>query len=201
MPAGVGGTMRPAPGSSPRPGAAAVPENYKVAGVLDAGGLRRRGYSEENIRDLERGIHEASDGIKKLHTTYPSATADAYHNGTLTNIEDSFKWSFSGGKYGLNRGCRSHQDAVLTAAPKDSSIAYEPIMYGKGLEHHAVVAFPKPPDEVRNDPARYEQWWKSRGVVIDGWRRQTSDASKILYKSVGTWSPAILAPRLEDQGS
>ena len=72
---------------------------------------------------------------------------------------------------------------------------YKPLKIGKVLEHHAVVAYPKPPEEVRKDPAQFEDWWKSKGVVLDGWKNQSSEPDKMTYGSVDQWRGSFLAYR------
>src|SRR6185295_14984536 len=88
------------------------PIDYKI-GRIKVSDLRKRGYTDENILDLEKGMAAASNANEQLHAKYPSAVADAYGSGTMTNIEDSAKWAFSGGGYKLNRGCISHQQTTL----------------------------------------------------------------------------------------
>jgi hypothetical protein len=129
------------------------------------------GWSGRNLADLGPAITAAGRAVADLHAKYPSAVADAYGSGTMTNIEDTFKL-FGGGN--LERGCISHQTVTFAAV--------KPVLAGSSLEvrkirelshgafpHNAVVVFPKGAD------------WKSAGVVFDGWKRQKSDPDKMTY--------------------
>lgn len=140
-------------------------------------------WSPRNVADFGPAIAAASKAVADLHAKYPSAVADAYGNGTMTNIEDTFKL-FGGGN--LERGCISHQtvtfDAVSSALRK-SSLVVRKIREESTLAfpHNAVIVFPKPSAEVAADPKQLEAYWRRTGVVFDGWKRQKSDSDKMTY--------------------
>lgn len=69
-------------------------------------------WTTANLVEFAEMIKPASRAVAALHARHPSATADAYGNGTMTNIEDSFKL-FGGGN--LERGCISHQQTTFDA--------------------------------------------------------------------------------------
>jgi hypothetical protein len=108
-----------------------------VLGKLTSEDLIKMGYTDQNIKDLSKGIEKGSGAVKQLHEQYPSAVGDAYGSGTMTNIEDSAKGAGSAIKYGfkwlgskvgitdpptediyrVKRGCESHQDVTINAMP------------------------------------------------------------------------------------
>ena len=135
-----------------------------------------------NIADFGPAITAASGAVETLHQKYPSAVADAYGSGTMTNIEDTFKL-FGGGR--LERGCISHQgvtfDAVKGALGAKSSLVVKKIRIGTVLQHNAVIIYPKPADVVAADADKLAAHWKRTGVIFDGWLRQKSDPAKMTY--------------------
>ena len=160
---------------------------FKLAGI-ERGQLLERFWQPQHVADGGEAIKAASLAIKKLYEKHPSAVADAYNCkymgggvGALTNMEESFK-ALGGGN--LERGCLSHQ-AVTMGAIKPGSLEVRKIMYGKGLEHHAVIMYPKGED------------WKHSGIVLDAWlcQRWQPDKMVYLYKD---WAGLGLTVRLED---
>jgi hypothetical protein len=140
-------------------------------------------WSAQNVADFGPAIEAASKAVAKLHAQYPSAVADAYGNGAMTNLEDTFKL-FGGGN--LERGCISHQSVTFDAV--------KPVLAGTSLvvrkvrelstgafPHNAVIVFPQPSEEVAADPKKLEAHWRRSGVVFDGWKRQKSDPDKMTY--------------------
>ena len=69
-------------------------------------------WTPSNVADLGEALKAASKAVAELHAAHPSAVADAYGNGSMTNIEDTFKL-FGGGN--LERGCISHQATTFDA--------------------------------------------------------------------------------------
>jgi hypothetical protein len=153
--------------------------------------LIERYWRPEHVADGAEALKRASEATKLLYQKHPSAVADAYDCrllggsvGTMTNMEDTAKM-LGGGN--LERGCISHQSTALAAAfKKDSSIEVKKIMYGKVLEHHAVVMYPKGEE------------WAHSGIIIDAWLCQRAQLDKMtyLYKN---WSGLGLTVRLEDE--
>lgn len=126
-------------------------------------------WSLRNVADLGPALTEASAAVKKLHEQYPSATADAYGNGMMTNIEDTFRL-FGGGK--LERGCISHQGTTFDAIKpllEKSSLTVKKIRVGLLMQHNAVIVYPTDKD------------WRRSGVILDAWLRQKSDLHKMVY--------------------
>jgi hypothetical protein len=137
--------------------------------VLIDGSDAGMGWTATNVADFGPAIAAAGGAVKTLHLKYPSAVADAYGSGTMTNIEDTFKL-FGGGN--LERGCLSHQAVTFGAvkpALANSSLEVKKIRIGTVLPHNAVIVFPKGGD------------WKKAGVVFDGWLRQKSEPDKMTY--------------------
>ena len=137
--------------------------------------LKRRGYSDENIRDLQKGVTAASAGIDRMYDKHPSDVGAVYHSGTMTNLEDSAKFLF--GKGELDRGCLSHQQTTLEAVRSQGAsdtMDYKPVVIGWGMEHHAVVAYPKGTD------------WQKTGVVLDAWKNQDPAPDKMTY-TIDDW--------------
>lgn len=134
-------------------------------------------WSVDNMADFGPLVQAASDAVARLHAKHPSATADAYGNGTLTNIEDTFKM-FGGGN--LERGCISHQSATFNALRPlltKKSLTVSKIRYGlPPTQHNAVIVYPNGTD------------WKYTGVVFDGWLKQKSDPDKMVYL-YENWGP------------
>jgi|GEM_PF-3243471 len=152
--------------------------------ILDAdlalSDLRDRGWQDRDFPALAEAIRLGSQAVKSLHDKYPSAVADDYGNGTMTNIEDSFKL-FAGGN--LERGCLSHQQETLSAlAPLRPVLEIKRLMIGKGMEHHAVIVYPKGAD------------WKRAGVVLDGWPNQSHIPKKMAF-TVDQWQSKFFALR------
>ncbi len=144
---------------------------------LIATGDKKPGWSVDNVRDLGPAIGAASKAVCELHARHPSAVADAYGNGTMTNMEDTAKL-FGGGN--LERGCISHQTATFDAVKPvlaGSSLSVSKIRYGlPPLQHNAVVVFPHGTD------------WMYTGVVFDGWLRQKCAPEKMTYM-YAPWGP------------
>ncbi|MEK7390435.1 MAG: hypothetical protein AAB036_12155 [Elusimicrobiota bacterium] len=142
-------------------------------------------WSLRNVADLGPILLAARGAVADLHVRNPSAVADAYGNGVMTNIEDTLKLF---GEGALERGCVSHQsvtfDAVKPAA-KDSSLQVKKIRIRTVFQHNAVIVFPKGSD------------WKQSGVVLDGWIRQKSDLDKMVY-AFRKWVGFGDRPRLID---
>lgn len=127
------------------------------------------GWLPADLGQLATAVREGSKAVRKLHAKYPSAVADAYGSGVMTNIEDTFKL-FGGGN--LERGCISHQSATLGAVRGAGLdlLEVKPIMLGKGLEHHAVIVYPKSQGD-----------WAKSGVVLDGWPSQSDAPAKMTF--------------------
>ena len=139
------------------------------------------GWSVDIVKDFGPAIDAASKAVNDLHIKYPSAVADAYGSGTMTNIEDTFKL-FGGGN--LERGCISHQTVTFDAVSPVlhvSSLVVRKIRIGTALQHNAVVVFPKPDAAVAADADKLKAHWKRTGVIFDGWIRQKSDPAKMTY--------------------
>jgi hypothetical protein len=126
-------------------------------------------WSVQNTADIGPALEAASKAIAALHAAHPSAVADAYGNGTMTNIEDTAKL-FGGGN--LERGCISHQattfDAVAPLLAK-SSLTVKKVRIGTVLQHNAVVIYPSDKD------------WKKSGIVLDAWLKQKADLGRMVY--------------------
>ena len=156
--------------------------------------LYSQGWEETNVHSLARAILLAADATQKLHAKYPSAVAEMpYGNGTMTNIDDSanaaVRWlrGFLPGdaeseknldeekRANYKRGCVSHQSAVRAALDPAhlDDLEIRNIALGAGLEHHAVIVFPKGKD------------WEKAGVVLDGWYSQSSDINKLTFTISG----------------
>lgn len=126
-------------------------------------------WSPQNIADVGEALEAGSKAIAQLYAAHPSAVADAYGSGTMTNIEDTAKY-FGGGN--LERGCISHQQTTFgAAAPKlmKSSLIIKKIRIGTVLQHNAVIIYPDGKD------------WKQSGIVFDSWLRQKSDLGRSIY--------------------
>lgn len=152
--------------------------------LIDAseGGM---GWSAQNVADVGPSLEAASHAVAILHDRFPSAVADTYGNGTLTNIEDTVKWFGTGD---LERGCLSHQRLTYEAARRaldGSSLEVAKVRIGTVLEHNAVVVYPKGTD------------WQRTGIVLDGWVRQKSALDKMVY-TFPNWVRFGDRPRLVD---
>lgn len=126
-------------------------------------------WSPRNVADVGVALEAGSKAIAALYAAHPSAVADAYGNGTITNIEDTMKL-FGGGK--LERGCISHQDTTFYAiAPTlaKSSLVVKKIRIGTVLQHNAVVIYPDGKD------------WKQSGIIFDSWLKQKADLGRSVY--------------------
>jgi hypothetical protein len=126
-------------------------------------------WTTANLVEFAEMIKPASRAVAALHARHPSATADAYGNGTMTNIEDSFKL-FGGGN--LERGCISHQQTTFNAVKGlgGKSLSVKKIRYGlPPFQHNAVIVFPAGTD------------WMYTGVVFDAWLKQKSDPDRMTY--------------------
>ncbi len=126
-------------------------------------------WSAQNIADVGVALEAGSKAIAALYAAHPSAVADAYGNGTMTNIEDTMKL-FGGGN--LERGCISHQQTTFDAAAPTlakSSLIIKKIRIGTVLQHNAVVIYPDGKD------------WKQSGIIFDSWLRQKSDLGRSIY--------------------
>jgi hypothetical protein len=145
-----------------------------IATLID-GSPEGMNWSPANVADLGPAIAAASRAVEKLHDENPSnVAATFYGNGTMTNLEESIKWSTGlwGGSE-MKRGCVSHQNATLSAVSpvlKDSSLAVSGVfVVRKVTGHHAVIVYPKGTD------------WKRTGVVLDGWIHQESEPSRMTF--------------------
>lgn len=126
-------------------------------------------WSAQNIADAGVALEAGSKAIAQLYAAHPSAVADAYGNGTMTNIEDTMKL-FGGGN--LERGCISHQQTTFDAAApwlRGSSLEIKKVRIGTVLQHNAVVIYPAGKD------------WKQSGIVFDSWLKQKSDLGRSIY--------------------
>ncbi|MDP3543190.1 MAG: hypothetical protein Q8T11_12050 [Elusimicrobiota bacterium] len=126
-------------------------------------------WSMRNTADVGEALEAASRAIATLYARHPSAVADAYGNGTMTNIEDTMKL-FGGGD--LERGCISHQFRTFDAASArlaGSSLTVKKVRIGTILQHNAVVIFPTGKD------------WKQSGIVLDAWLKQKADLARSVY--------------------
>jgi hypothetical protein len=59
-------------------------------------------------------------------------------------------------------------------------------MYGKGLEHHAVIVFPKGED------------YRKSGIVLDAWICQRPELDKMVFP-YKAWAGLGATVRLEDE--
>jgi hypothetical protein len=126
-------------------------------------------WSLHNTADVGAALEAASKSIAALYSRHPSAVADAYGNGTMTNIEDTMKL-FGGGN--LERGCISHQYTTFDAASPllaGSSLTVKKVRIGTVLQHNAVVIYPTGKD------------WKKSGIVLDAWLKQKADLGRSVY--------------------
>jgi hypothetical protein len=141
-----------------------------------------------------------SEGMKGYMIKYPSAVADFYRNGALSNLNESLKALFrygtlTGESMNFERGCAALQGATRQAIEPVLSrpgILWEArrLAVGNGFEHHAVALFRKGTS-------------MEAGYVIDPWVSQTSDSKKAVF-TFAAWKSRVLhlsllgAPRLED---
>lgn len=126
-------------------------------------------WNARNLADVGAALEAGSKAIAALYAAHPSAVADAYGNGTMTNIEDTMKL-FGGGN--LERGCISHQQTTFDAVwPKlvKSSLIAKKVRIGTVLQHNAVVIYPDGKD------------WQKSGIVFDSWLKQKSDLGRSVY--------------------
>ena len=142
-------------------------------------GERKMNWNVDNMADFAGVLEASGRAVCDLHRRHPSAVADAYGNGTMTNMEDTFKL-FGGGA--LERGCISHQSTVFDAAKNVAgrSLQVSKIRYGlPPLQHNAVVVFPRGTD------------WMFTSLVLDPWLRQkcTPDKMTYLYENWGPIRP------------
>jgi hypothetical protein len=139
-----------------------------------AGGAEEAQASEQHAAIIQ--AFEA--GVGGYIQKYPSAVADAYHNGTLSNLNESLKNLIGYGKgngegENFERGCVAMQGAAMAAvAPlvskPDSLWVTERLMVGNGMEHHAVALHRKGRD-------------LKSGYVLDAWIAQTSAPAKAVF--------------------
>jgi len=126
-------------------------------------------WSAQNMADVGAALEAESKAIAALYAAHPSAVADAYGNGTMTNIEDTMKL-FGGGN--LERGCISHQQTSFDAASpalEKSSLTVKKIRIGTVLQHNAVVIYPSDKD------------WQKSGIIVDHWLKQKADLARGVY--------------------
>ncbi len=145
-------------------------------------------------------ISAFAQGLKGYMIRYPSAVADFYHNGTLSNLNESFKAFFKYGKYtgesmNFERGCVAMQGATRAAIEPVMTrpgILWEAhrLVVGNVAEHHAVALYKK--------GASMEM-----GIVLDPWIAQTNDMAKSVF-AFAAWKSKMFhlvmlgRPRLED---
>ena len=142
-------------------------------------------WSLVNAADLGPALTAANAAVAKLYKEYPSATADAYGNDMMTNIEDTIRL-FGNGK--LERGCISHQSTTFDAVKPvlaNSSLIVKKIRVGLLMQHNAVIVYPVDKD------------WRRSGVIFDAWLRQKSDLHRMIYTFKG-WSTLGDRARLLD---
>lgn len=126
-------------------------------------------WNARNLADVGVALEAGSKAIAALYAAHPSAVADAYGNGSMTNIEDTMKL-FGGGN--LERGCISHQQTTFDAAAPTlakSSLIIKKIRIGTVLQHNAVIIYPDGKD------------WKQSGIVFDSWLKQKADLGRSVY--------------------
>lgn len=126
-------------------------------------------WNAQNMADVGVGLEAGSKAIAALYAEHPSAVAEAYGNGTITNIEDTMKL-FGGGR--LERGCISHQQTTFDAVSpvlRGSSLEVKKIRIGTVLQHNAVVIYPVGKD------------WKQSGIIFDSWLKQKADLGRSIY--------------------
>jgi hypothetical protein len=180
-PADAGAPVAAADPSKVRASQAAIQQaGLPISTLIDASD-EGMGWSVANVADFGPAIPAASAAIRDLYAKHPSAVADAYGMGSMTNIEDTFKL-FGGGN--LERGCISHQTTTFEAVQpvlRNGSMVIRKIRIGTVLQHNAVIVFPKPSDAVAADPDKLTAHWKRTGVIFDAWLRQKSDPAKMTY--------------------
>ncbi len=141
-----------------------------------------------------------SEGIKGYMFKYPSAVANFYRNGTLSNLNESLKALFrygtlTGESMDFERGCAALQGATRQAIEPVMTrpgILWEDhrLVVGRGFEHHAIAIFRKGTS-------------MEAGYVLDPWLSQTSDVNKAVF-TFAAWKARVLylvafgKPRLED---
>lgn len=165
-----------------------------TADGLDPAALDREGWRPDELADLAGAIRRASAAVARLQARYPDAVADAYHNGAMTNLNQTFYAFYrklagdeQGKKADYKRGCLAHQAVTLSAVLQKPmrDVEARRLMVGFGLEHHAVVLFPKGAD------------WQKSGVVLDGWLDQESAAPDMTFP-IGRWKTSFLPLRAID---
>lgn len=162
-----------AAGASAQPAApagASDPNAVLQEAGLQAPDLQQLGWSAENIKDLASAIQLASKATRELLSRTSNASGDFWKSGTMANIDGSLRGDMS-------RGCVEFQAAVRRALTplNGSSLDVSGVSVGAGLEHHAVIVFPKDAD------ARPHQLWKQRGIVLDGWLNQSAKPREMTY--------------------
>ncbi len=160
---------------------------------LDPDELAKAGWNSEALQQLGGAIERASAAVREMHSRFPDAVADAYHNGTMTNLDQSLFAAYRaitkddvGKRADYKRGCVSHQETTLRAVRGLPTPALEvkPLMVGSTvLEHHAVIVFPKGSD------------WQNTGVVLDGWIHQQYESSQMTF-TISAWKRRLALIRL-----
>ncbi|MBI3073553.1 MAG: hypothetical protein HYY84_15690 [Deltaproteobacteria bacterium] len=145
-------------------------------------------------------LNAFTNGVKNYIIKYPSAVADYYSNGSLSNLNESFKALFQYGKAlgegeNYERGCVAMQGATMSAindTMKRPGILWtaKRLVVGNVFEHHAVALF-------------LTGKTKESGFVIDPWVAQTHEITKAFF----TWDEwlskmwklkVLKGPRFED---
>jgi hypothetical protein len=165
---------------------AAGDKDSRVATRQYMQGLQKAGGADETLANEQYAaiIQAFEAGVGGYIQKYPSAVAEAYHNGTLSNLNESLKNLLGYGKgngegENFERGCVAMQGAAMAAvAPlvtqPDSLWVAERLMVGNGMEHHAVALHRKGRD-------------LKSGFVLDAWIAQTNDPAKAVF-TYDQWS-------------
>ena len=179
----------------------AADKDSQVATRTYMQGLQKAGGGNEGAAAQQYAeiVKAFSAGVGGHIQKYPSAVADAYHNGTVSNINETLKNLLGYGKANgegenFERGCVAMQGAAMAAvAPlvskPDSLWVAERVVVGNGMEHHAVSLHRKGQD-------------LKSGVMLDAWIAQTSDPSRAVF-SYDDWASQMSglsmlgAPRVE----
>lgn len=145
-------------------------------------------------------LNAFTNGVKNYIIKYPSAVADYYRNGSISNLNESFKALFQYGKAlgegeDYERGCVAMQGATMSAindTMKRPGMLWTArrLVVGNVFEHHAVVLFLKGKQ-------------KESGFVLDPWVAQTHDITNAFFTwdawSSKMWKLRVLkAARFED---
>lgn len=141
-------------------------------------------YRPDQLVELAYAIRLAGERVREWHLRYPSPAGEFWKNGTMANMEQTAFMLAGAGR--LERGCLEHQRVTYEAltALKGGPLEIRKIVIGAGLEHHAVVVFPRDAD------------WRETGVVLDGWRKQSS-APQEMTQAFPDWQASFTLLRFK----